>query len=116
MPPIQLTTHEQFEDLWFARKSETPLFLIWFTADEVAPSYHMDKKSLFAAAAISRIPIYICNATINTHTPAYCKIHSYPTYMLCTPQKQLARIASTDIYRVSMWIASEVINARARLV
>jgi hypothetical protein len=116
MPPIQLTTQEQFEDLWFARKPDTPqIFLIWFTARWCSPCQRMDKASLESAAHVAGVPFYICDATVNEYTPGYCDVRAFPTFILFKPQKILAQITNSDVYRVGMWISSEVANAQSRL-
>ncbi len=67
---IPLTTQEQYEDLWFARKSDTPpIFLIWFSARWCAPCQRMDKASIEAAASVAGVPLYYCDATVNDYTP-----------------------------------------------
>ena len=113
MPPISLTTQEQFEDLWFARKPDTPpIFLIWFTARWCTPCQRMDKASLESAAHVAGVPFYVCDATINDYTPGYCDVRVFPTFILFNPQKILAQITSSDVYRVGSWIASEVATAK----
>lgn len=115
MPHIQLTTHEQFEDLWLARKPEIPIFLIWFVSGWGTPSQRIDKTSIEAAAYIAGVPLYVCDIDHNTETSRFCKVWAASTFLLCAPKKQLAQITSSDIYRVSSWITAEVANAKTNL-
>jgi hypothetical protein len=116
MPPVILRTHAEFEDLWFARKPDTPpLFLIWFAGGWSTPCQRMDKYSIEAAAQIAGVPLYFCHIDYNTETPRFCNIWVASTFLLCAPQKQLAQISTSDTYRVARWVSIEVPNARSRL-
>ena len=115
-PPVILRTHAEFEDLWFARGPDTPsIFLIWFAGGWSTPCQRMNKTSIETAAYTSGVPLYFCHIDYNTETTRFCNVLASPTFLLCAPQKQLAQITSSDIYRVSSWISSEVAAAKARL-
>lgn len=75
-----LDTQEAFEDLWFGRTvAPGTHFIVWFSAKWCRPCQAMDRSALIAAATI---PFYYCDAAVNQYTPGYCKIKSFPTFMV----------------------------------
>jgi len=111
--PIPLANQEQYEDLWFARKADTPqIFLIWFTARWCKPCKRLDIPALEAAAAAAGVPFYICDAAENKYTPGYCDVTAFPTFMMLKPGRVVARLTSSDTATVSSWIATAAAAAK----
>ncbi len=111
---IPLTTQEQYEDLWFARKPDTPpIFLIWFSARWCTPCQRLDKASIQSAAVVSGVPLYFCDAAVNDYTPGYCDVRAFPTFMMLTPGRVMGQITSSDTHRVSEWISVCAAGARS---
>ena len=78
-----LDTQEAFEELWFGR-TVTPgtRFIVWFSAKWCRPCQNMDRTALVAAAATARMSFFYCDAAVNQYTSGYCKIKSFPTFIV----------------------------------
>ena len=110
---IPLTTQEQYEDLWFARKTDTPqIFLVWFTARWCRPCKRLDIEALEAAAAAAGVPFYVCDVVVNNYTPGYCDVTVFPTFVMFKPGRVVARFTSSDTAAVSSWIATAAAGAK----
>ena len=76
-----LDTQEAFEDLWFGCSvAPGTRFVVWFSAKWCRPCQGMDRAALVAAA--STLPFFYCDAAVNTYTPGFCKIKSFPTFVV----------------------------------
>jgi thiol-disulfide isomerase/thioredoxin len=110
---IPLTTQEQYEDLWFARKPDTPpIFLIWFTARWCGPCKRLDVATLEAAAETAGVPFYVCDAAVNKYTPGFCDVNAFPTFLMLKPGRVVAQLKSSVTDTVSSWIATAVAGAK----
>jgi len=105
---LDLTTLQQFEELWAGRDDRgnpgPKRFLIWFSAAWCGPCQKMDKKELEAAAYEMALPFYYCDETVNPDTIAHVGIKQFPTFIMFNPKNEVGRRMSADTVKVCQWI------------
>ena len=98
---IQLTTHEQFQQL-LSGKSK---FLVWFSAAWCKPCQAMDKARIEEAAAAASLPLYYCDETVNATSADSCNVKVFPTFAIFHQGLCISARKSADTTKVCQYIA-----------
>jgi len=105
---IDLTTLNQFEELWAGcddRGNPGPKrFLVWFSAAWCGPCQKMVKQELEAAAKEMSLPFYYCDHVVNPDTADHVGIKQFPTFIMYNPKVEVGRRVSSDTLKICQWI------------
>ena len=105
---LELTTLQQFEELWagydYNGNPGPKRFMIWFSAAWCGPCQRMDKKELEAAAKEMALPLYYCDHVVNPDTTDHVGVKQFPTFVMFNPKNEVERRMSADTVKVCQFI------------
>ncbi len=112
--PLNLSSQELFETLWFHRDAEKPAiqgmrasdrkWIVQFSASWCGPCKRLDAQKLDATSAALGLPLWKCDVDENDYTPGFCQVRSIPTFMCFVPGKVISTLQSSSTDEVIAWM------------